>query len=172
MMVSSVQLVALIIPCACLLACGSSTSAIDQGDPTALHELLTPKKGCEIGGAKIRDPSSMSHALNFAITVGRANLASAIKENIKQMFKVYVFPEGASEGQEIVGDLTTIVIRGLTELDVLGGEVVRQHRVEDEVLVMVCINKQKFYDAFDQMSHLSEARRQSLKARAKAMFAD
>ena len=150
-----------------LSACGGQTAVGGKGAELVLKELPVAKKGCAIGGSIVR--SSISNAQDFATTTARANLASTLKETIQQMVKKYV-EEGQASGGEIAEELNTRVLRGLTEMDVIGGVVTRSYLLGNEVQMVVCIEPDTFVDAFDKMNQLSQQQRKALKRRAKVEF--
>ena len=161
----------LLLSCIWVCACGSTAQRKAESTLISLQELAVPERGCALGGSKVSRSLSLSHARDFAITQARANLASSIKESVQGMVKVYA-QEGESGGQEIVEELSILVIQGLTDLDVIGGEVVRSYRIGDDIQVVVCLNPKGFYDAFDKMNQLSQKQRQILKVKAKSVFTE
>ena len=150
-----------------LSACGPGSVTGGKGAELVLKELPVAKKGCAIGGSMVR--SSISNAQDFATTTARANLASTLKETIQQMVKRYV-EEGQAGGSEVSEELSTRVLRGLTEMDVVGGVVTRSYLLGNEVQMVVCIEPDTFIDAFDKMNQLSQQARKALKRRAKIEF--
>ena len=153
-------------------ACGSTGPNGGGGSDKAgisITDLPIAKKGCAQGGVKVR--SSISNAQDFAATTARANLAATMKETVQQMVKRYV-EEGQAGDRQIAEELNTRVMRGLTELDVIGGVVTKSYMMGDEVQVIVCIEPDAYIDAFDKMKQLSQKQREALKARAKTEFRD
>jgi hypothetical protein len=150
-------------------ACGSTPGNNTAGGAITIIDLPVAKKGCAIGGSVLR--SSISNAQDFATTTARANLASTLKETIQQMVKRYV-EEGQTGGKDLAEELNTRVIRGLTEMDVIGGVVIKSYKMGNEIQVIVCIEPDAFINAFDKMNQLSQKARQALKNRAKVEFND
>lgn len=158
-----------------LAACGSTPGTKSDAPPVKgytelpIMELPGAKKGCATGGSKIR--TSISNAQDFATTTARANLASQIKTRIQGMVKKYI-SEGENEGKMLAEELNTRVIRELTDMDLLGGVLVKSYVMGEEVQSVVCIEPDTFADAFANMKNMDNKMKQALRARAKAEFSD
>lgn len=157
----------LLVSMAAFVACSSAKSKVDfAGSPEWYNN---PVKGCGVGSAKLRRIRSL--ARDSAVASARADLSRALKTTTQGMLKKYM-AEGEADEKDFSEELTTSVVRDVTENTLVGTRVAATANVGQELFAMVCLDPETFADAFDRMNRLSQKAREALKARAKAEFDD
>jgi len=162
-----VRLSVMFVPMFVLVACGGAQQKVEFGDAPEWYD--NPVKGCGVGSAKLRRIRSL--ARDSAVASARADLARQLKTTTQGMIKKYM-AEGEADEKDFSEELTTYVVRDVTEQTLVGTRVAATKKIDREIFSMVCLDPETYADAFDRMNRLSEKQRVALKKRARAEFDD
>lgn len=150
-----------------LVACGSAPKKKSFGDAPSWFD--NPVKGCGVGTAKMRSMRDL--ARTSAVASARADLSKQLESTVATMVKKYQ-AEGEADAKDFSEELTTGVIREVSQNTLVGTRVAKTEVKDNEFYAMVCLDPETFADAFSRMDKLSEKARVALKKRAEEEFKD
>ena len=100
---------------------------------------------------------------------GRDELSRQILIHTKAMIKDYI-EEGETGGESFTEELVTSVSKSVTKNSLSGTVATKQEMMDGSLYSLMCLQVDKFANAFDNMNQLSEKARVKLRNRAQRGF--
>ena len=165
-----------ILIAAFLMGCGNKKVDMDKQTQQVINAdipgwVLNPPKGkneiCAVGSYKMKGNISM--AQQASTSRARDELSRQLLVQTKSMIKDYI-AEGETGGESYTEEVVESVSKQVTANSLSGTQQAKQEMMDGSLYTLVCLDTEKFVDAFDNMTEVSEKAKKALRARASEGF--